>query len=102
VIVAASVTEGLDAVLRHQPALILTDLAMPGEDGFASIRKLRHLEPAHPRRIPAVALTAYVRREDRARLLAAGYQAHLAKPFDLDELTMTAAALLGARNTSHG
>jgi CheY-like chemotaxis protein len=54
------------------------------------------------RRIPAVALTAYVRREDRARLLAAGYQAHLAKPFDLDELTMTAAALLGARNTSHG
>jgi PAS domain S-box-containing protein len=97
VIVAASVSEGLDAVRRHQPDLILTDLAMPGEDGYAFIRKLRHLEPAHLRQTPAVALTAYVRREDRARLLAAGYQAHLAKPFDLDELRITAAALLGAR-----
>jgi PAS domain S-box-containing protein len=102
VIVAASVPEGLDAVRRHEPHLILTDLAMPGEDGYAFIRKLRLLDPAHLRRIPAVALTAYVRREDRSRLLAAGYQAHLAKPFDLDELTMTAAALLGARNAVQG
>lgn len=102
VIVAASVPEGLDAVRRHQPDLILTDLAMPGEDGYAFIRKLRHLEPAHLRRIPAVALTAYVRPEDRRRLLAAGYQAHLAKPFDLDQLTATAAALLGARTTPQG
>jgi PAS domain S-box-containing protein len=100
VIVAASVSEGLEAVRTHQPDLILTDLAMPGEDGFAFIRKLRHLEPAHLRRIPAVALTAYVRREDRTRLLDAGYQAHLAKPFDLAELTATAAALLGARDVS--
>jgi PAS domain S-box-containing protein len=102
VIVAASVPEGLDAVLRHQPDLILTDLAMPGEDGFAFIRKLRNLDPAHLRRIPAIALTAYVRREDRTRLLDAGYQAHLAKPFDLDELTTTAAALLGVRDASRG
>jgi PAS domain S-box-containing protein len=100
VIVAASVPEGLDAVRQHQPDLILTDLAMPGEDGYAFIDKLRHLEPAHLRRIPAVALTAYVRTEDRIRLLAAGYQAHLAKPFDLDELTMTAATVLGARHTA--
>jgi PAS domain S-box-containing protein len=100
VIVAASVSEGLEAVRTYQPDLILTDLAMPGEDGFAFIRKLRHLEPAPLRRIPAVALTAYVRRADRTRLLDAGYQAHLAKPFDLDELTATAAALLGARDFS--
>jgi CheY-like chemotaxis protein len=98
VIVAASVPEGLDAVRRHQPDLILTDLAMPGEDGFAFIRKLRHAEAVHLRRIPAVALTAYVRREDRTRLLGARYQAHLAKPFDLDELTTIAAALLGLRD----
>jgi CheY-like chemotaxis protein len=99
-IVAASVAEGLDAIRQHQPDLILTDLAMPGEDGFAFIRKLRYLEPMHLRRIPAVALTAYVRREDRARLLDAGYQAHLAKPFDLAELTATAAALIGTRKRS--
>jgi len=100
VIVAASVPDGLDAVRCHQPDLILTDLAMPGEDGFAFIKKLRHLEVPHLRRIPAIALTAYARRDDRVRLLDAGYQAHLAKPFDLVELTTTAAALLGARRTN--
>jgi PAS domain S-box-containing protein len=98
VIVAASVSEGLAAVRRHEPDLVLADLAMPGEDGFSFIRKLRLLEPAHLRRIPAVALTAYVRRDDRTRALDAGYQAHLAKPFDLDELATTAAALLGTRH----
>jgi CheY-like chemotaxis protein len=73
---------------------------MPEEDGLAFIRKLRNLDPSHLRRIPAVALTAYVRREDRRHLLEAGYQAHLAKPFGLDELAAIAAALLGTRNVS--
>jgi CheY-like chemotaxis protein len=92
---AASVAEAFDAIEHHQPNLVLADLAMPGEDGYCFIRKLRDNDNPKLRRIPAIALTAYVGREDGVRLLQAGYQAHLAKPFELEELIDTAAALLG-------
>jgi PAS domain S-box-containing protein len=100
VTITASVKEALLAVQRDRPDLVLADLAMPGEDGYILIHKLRQSDDLALRRIPAVALTAYVRREDRQRLLDAGYQAHLAKPIELRELVETAIALLGARKTS--
>jgi hypothetical protein len=63
-------------------------------DGYQLIRKLRADEPREGR-IPALALTAFARAEDRKRCLVAGYQAHLAKPFDVGELILVVADLAG-------
>ena len=65
---------------------------MPGMDGYQFMRRLRETEPRH-QRIPALALTAFARAEDRKRAILAGYQAHLAKPFDLAELVIVVAGL---------
>ena len=66
---------------------------MPDEDGYELIRQVRLL--GERGRIPAIALTAYSRLEDRTRALMAGYQAHLAKPVDMDELAITLASVVG-------
>jgi CheY-like chemotaxis protein len=67
---------------------------MAGMDGYQMMRKLR-LEEAPSRRIPAIALTAFARGEDRKRAILAGYQSHVAKPFDMAELVIVVAGLLG-------
>ena len=78
--------DGCTAALDHLTAaaadVLVSDIGMPGEDGFALIRRVRSLGPAQGGRIPAVALTAYARSEDRIRALAAGFQAHVTKPVD--------------------
>ncbi|HEY6558300.1 MAG TPA: response regulator, partial [Polyangiaceae bacterium] len=81
---AASVAEGLAAVEMFRPAVILCDIAMPGEDGYAFIRKLR--SGSRGELTPAAALTALAGEEDRRRALQAGFQMHLAKPIDADRL----------------
>ncbi|HSD20533.1 MAG TPA: ATP-binding protein [Anaeromyxobacter sp.] len=92
---AASVREALDAVARERPDLIVSDIAMPGEDGFTFVRELRRIEASHgERRVPVAALTAFARPEDRQRALAAGFDAHLAKPVDPTTLHATIAGLL--------
>jgi PAS domain S-box-containing protein len=90
----ASAGEALAAVQRTRPALIVSDIGMPAMDGYQFMRALRVAE-GRDERIPAVALTAFARAEDRKKSLLAGYQAHLAKPFDMAELILTAAGLLG-------
>lgn len=71
---------------------MLSDISMPGEDGYSLMRRLRKLgEPT--RNIPAVALTAYARAEDRIRALAAGFQMHVPKPVEAGELLMVIASL---------
>jgi signal transduction histidine kinase/ActR/RegA family two-component response regulator len=86
--IAAGSCEDALAVLREMaaantlPDVILSDLAMPREDGFALIRKLRLLPPESGGRIPAVAVTGYANADDRQRALAAGFHGHLAKPID--------------------
>ncbi len=84
VIVASSAAEALDALAGaingSIPDVLISDIGMPGEDGFDLIRKVRALEPEHGCNIPAIALTAYARTEDCARVLAAGFQQHVAKP----------------------
>jgi CheY-like chemotaxis protein len=67
------------------PDLLIADIAMPGEDGYSLITRVRAL-PGPGGVIPAVALTAHARREDRARALNAGFDNHVAKPVDPDEL----------------
>jgi CheY-like chemotaxis protein len=67
---------------------------MPGTDGYQMIRELRASE-TRMERVPALALTAFARAEDRKRSLVAGYQAHLAEPFDIAELILVVADLVG-------
>jgi signal transduction histidine kinase len=90
-----SVPEALAAFDRAVPDVLLSDIGVPGEDGYSLIRKVRAREPALGGNVPAAALTAYARAEDRLRALEAGYQTHLAKPIDPAELIATVARLAG-------
>jgi len=82
----------LEAVQTSRPTVIVSDVGMPGMDGYQMIRALRATE-ARDSRIPALALTAFARPEDRKRSLLAGFQAHLSKPFDVAELILLVANL---------
>ena len=77
------------------PDVIISDIGMPEEDGYAFIRKLRTQTRDNGGRIPAVALTAFARAEDRRKALVAGYQNHAAKPIEPQELVMVVANLAG-------
>ena len=71
---------------KWPPDILISDIQMPGMDGYALMRRVRKLELDRGRNIPAVALTAHSRAEDRIRALAAGFNIHVAKPFEPDEL----------------
>ncbi|HEX3775145.1 MAG TPA: PAS domain S-box protein [Polyangiaceae bacterium] len=86
VALAASVSEAMDALTEELPDLVISDVGMPGEDGYDFIRKLRALPRDRGGDLPAAALTAYASAEDRGRLLNAGYSIHVAKPVDPAEL----------------
>ena len=91
---ATSAGEALERIRQQPPDVLLSDIAMPGEDGYALIRKVRGLDsPA--RLLPAAALTAFATATDRARALLAGYQAHIPKPVEPSELAAVVAALAG-------
>ncbi|MDQ3133657.1 MAG: response regulator, partial [Acidobacteriota bacterium] len=77
-----SAAAALRALDEWQPDVLLSDIGMPGEDGYEFIRKVRQLDPPPRGRLPAVALTAYATVEDHARALEAGFQTHVAKPVD--------------------
>ena len=78
---ASSVQEAIEAFLAEPPDVLVSDICMPGRDGYDLIRMIRSL-PDDARDVPAIAVTAFPGSENRERALAAGYQAHLAKPFD--------------------
>jgi CheY-like chemotaxis protein len=86
---ATNVAETLDALQTWTPSLLLADIGLPGEDGHVLIEKVRRLDAERGGGVPAVALSAYARHEDRERALAAGYRAHLAKPVEPAELRRT-------------
>jgi len=89
-----SAQSALEALKTSRPTVIVSDVGMPGMDGHQMIRALRASE-ARDSRVPALALTAFARAEDRKRALVAGFQAHLAKPFDVAELVLLVADLVG-------
>lgn len=97
---AASVAQAMEAIAQVKPDVVVSDIGMPDEDGYALISKLRALEAEQGWRIPAVALTAYARLEDRQRALSAGFQMHVAKPIEPAELAAVVAKLAG-RTTTH-
>ncbi|WP_437904414.1 PAS domain-containing protein [Sorangium sp. So ce327] len=92
---AGSASEAMSVLDRLRPDVLLSDIGMPGESGYALIHQLRAAGRDEIRRIPAVALTAYARIEDRRRALAAGFQKHIAKPIDPADLVQVVADLTG-------
>jgi PAS domain S-box-containing protein len=93
VTVATSAAEALELLEAEHPDVIVSDIGMPDEDGYDLIRQVRAKHSA--KHIPAAALTAFARTEDRKRALLAGFQTHIAKPVDPDELTAAVASLAG-------
>ncbi len=89
----SSAAEALELMMADVPDLLISDIGMPGEDGYELIRKVRALPKENGGRIPAIALTAYARTEDRLKSLRAGYQMHVPKPVELAELVAVAASL---------
>jgi PAS domain S-box-containing protein len=85
---ASSVAEGLQLFQTSTPDVVVCDLAMPGEDGYAFVRAVRAL-PASMKGTPIIALTAFGRPEDRQQALASGFDAYLKKPVDPEELALT-------------
>jgi PAS domain S-box-containing protein len=91
--VAGSVAQAIDALRRFDAHLLVSDIGMPVQDGYALIRKVRESDAQRSRPLPAIALTAYGSIDDRVRLFSAGFQAHLTKPVDPAELLALVASL---------
>jgi CheY-like chemotaxis protein len=85
----SSATTALDRFARNVPDILISDISLPEVDGYDLMEKIRALSPLNGGTVPAIALTAYARPEDRTRALLAGYQAHLTKPVETDELLAT-------------
>jgi len=100
VTVAHSATEALGAIQLQRPDALIADLGMPRIDGFELIARIRQSSDAAIQRIPAAALTAYARSEDRARAIRSGFQIHLAKPIDPSALLGAIAHLTGRAPTN--
>ncbi|MBD2094648.1 CHASE domain-containing protein [Trichocoleus sp. FACHB-591] len=100
VIAAASATEALAAIQQQRPDVLVSDIGMPEIDGYTLIHQVRSLPVEQGGRIPAAALTAYAREDDRNRALLAGFQLHVPKPVSPSDLIATVAHLAG-RTTPH-
>ena len=90
---AGSASEAMERILATRPDVLICDLGMPGEDGYSLIRKLRALEESQEGTLPAIALTAYARWDDRTRAIRSGFQNHLAKPVEPAELLAVVSGL---------
>jgi len=95
VIECRSADEALQAVAQRRPGVLISDIEMPGQDGYSLIRKVRAQSPERGGKIPAVALTAFGRPEDRIRSLTAGFNIHVSKPVDPAELIAIVASMIG-------
>jgi PAS domain S-box-containing protein len=95
---ANSAVEAFQILGEFKPHLLISDIAMPEEDGYSLIQKLRNLSSEEGSDIPAIALTAYAREEDRNRALEAGFQRHLAKPINPDDLIVVISELVDTKN----
>ena len=95
--IAASADAALETLEQWLPHVLITDIAMPGEDGYDLIRRVRALTKDRGGQLPAIAVTAHARAEDRARTLAAGYQTHIAKPVEPSQLAAIVARLAGRK-----
>ena len=102
VVTAGSAAEAVAAIERAVPDVVVSDIEMPGEDGYALIRRIRGLPPTRGGLVPAAALTAYARSEDRVTALKMGFQIHMAKPVDPVELAVVVSSLAGRQPVQSG
>ena len=93
VMTASSAAQALDVLERRHVDVLLADIAMPGEDGYSLIKRIRASAAAGTASIPAAALTSFARQEDRQQALEAGFHLHLAKPIDPRHLIEAVACL---------
>jgi PAS domain S-box-containing protein len=89
-----STAEAIDALEQLKPDVLVSDIEMPGEDGYSLIRKMRSIEAERGGRVPAIALTAHARVEDRLRALSTGFDSHVAKPVEPAELVAVIASVV--------
>jgi CheY-like chemotaxis protein len=92
---AASAAEGFALFRKDRPNVLISDIAMPEEDGYSLLRRIRALTPEEGGKVPAAALTAYAAAEDRTKALRAGFQIYLPKPVDPAELVTVVRTLAG-------
>lgn len=92
-IAATSALEALEILKQVKPDLLISEICLPKEDGYWLMQKVKAIESAEQVQIPAIALTVHAREGDRVRALSAGFEEHLPKPFDIDELITTVACL---------
>jgi CheY-like chemotaxis protein len=89
--------EALDAFREGPPDVLVSDIGLPGEDGYTLITKIRNRPAAQGGKVPALAVSAYAREEDRMRALTAGFQIHVSKPFEPGEIVAAVGSLAGRR-----
>jgi CheY-like chemotaxis protein len=92
VLTAATASEALALLQHRRPDLLVSDLGMPEMDGYGLLERIRAMGPAQGGDLPAIALTAFARAEDRQRVLSSGFLAHIAKPVEPAELVAKVAA----------
>jgi CheY-like chemotaxis protein len=99
--IAASAEDAMTSIAAQVPDVLVSDIGMPGVDGYELLRRIRRLAPESGGLIPAVALTAFARSEDRQRALLTGYQSHIAKPVQTAELITVIASVAGRIRTAN-
>ncbi|MBD0362454.1 MAG: response regulator [Coleofasciculus sp. C3-bin4] len=92
-IVATSAGEALEILKQVKPDLLISEIRLPNEDGYSLMHKVKAFESERQVQIPALALTVYTREDDRTHALSVGFDRHLPKPFDIDELIGTVSCL---------
>jgi CheY-like chemotaxis protein len=97
---AESAQQALDLAKRDKPDVVISDIGMPEMDGYEFLRQFRLAGESYLK-VPAIALTAFARSEDRTRALRAGFISHVAKPIEPSELLATIAVVAGRVNQSH-
>jgi PAS domain S-box-containing protein len=102
VVTASSAAEAVPLVEAARPDILISDIGMPEVDGYELLRRIRALGPDRGGKVPAIALTAFARPEDRARSLRVGFAMHVSKPIQPDRLTTTVATLAGRKARSDG
>jgi CheY-like chemotaxis protein len=91
----ASAKEALQALAEAEPDILLSDIGMPETDGYMLMRQIRALQLKQAKQIPAIALTAYAGEINQQQAIASGFQRHLSKPVEPDELVKAIATLIG-------
>jgi CheY-like chemotaxis protein len=94
VVLASNAVEAIDAIKNKRPSLVLSDIQLPGCDGFQLLREIRALGSNAGGSVPVIAISGFLNQEDRTRILSAGFQGFLPKPFSPETLLETISTVL--------